>query len=155
MYKTIAFVSALFAGAEAGFSWGQCPDFTVQQDFDVESYSGRWYEVAKDRYIPFEIGSKCVQAKYEATEDGPVAVTNYAYIWAYGWFSMGGFAYELDPIQAEGSLFVTFNDEKPTEDTQGNYNVISTDYDSYTIVYSCSQHTWWNYSYLWLLTREP
>ena len=50
---------------------------------------------------------------------------------------------------ASGQCFVTFNGA-PTP-TKTNYQVIETDYSSYSVVYSCSSTK----AYLWLLSREP
>ena len=38
-----------------------------------------------------------------------------------------------------------------------NYTVMETDYDNYTIVYSCSDWFWGyaSFDYLWILSREP
>ena len=79
MFKTIAFVSALIAGVEAGFGTGGCPSVTLEQNFDAERYQGQWFEATKDKLTWFELTAKCVTSKYETQDDGPIKASNGAY----------------------------------------------------------------------------
>ena len=55
------------------------------------------------------------------------------------------------------SLVVAFGDDIPTSDQIANYNVISTDYDNYAIVYSCEDQYkgLFHAEYFWVLARKP
>ena len=58
MNKFVSLGAALASTASAAFHWGGCsPDTKPQPTFDLDRYAGVWYEIAKDKYIPFEIGS--------------------------------------------------------------------------------------------------
>ena len=37
---------------------------------------------------------------------------------------------------------------------EANYNIVDTDYQSYTIVYTCSEKLFLKFELLWILTRE-
>lgn len=54
----------------------------------------------------------------------------------------------------EGTLGVKFSSFQPV---WGDYNVIDTDYDNYTFIYSCFSAGWGliQQEYYWILTREP
>ena len=117
--------------------------------FDPNSYTGRWFEIARNTDFPFESGD-CGTADYVIRSDGLVGVTNTQYLFDTA---------ELDPIPAyapinqwyNGYLHVYFYAEFP-----GEYQIIDTDYTSYAIVYSC-QTTLANSifvsEYVWLLSR--
>ena len=89
------FSSALFAtAAEASYHWGGCPAFTYMGDeFEVAKYTGHWFEIIRDKYTFFEIGSDCIQADYGLREDGSVSVKNSAHRWWWGWSSVEGSAW--------------------------------------------------------------
>ena len=55
-----AAVACLAASADARYSWGTCPEFQRQPDFDTERYMGTWYSVKKNFLNLFELGSGCV-----------------------------------------------------------------------------------------------
>ena len=60
----------------------------------------------------------------------------------------------MNPERNEGALGVKFSDWMPF---WGSYNILDTDYETYTIVYSCMSAFWGWYSdeYFWILTRDP
>ena len=66
---------------------GGCPTFTqMGSEFDVGRYMGRWYEVVRDMYIPFEVLSSCVNADYTLNKDGKsISVHNKGYNALLGW----------------------------------------------------------------------
>ena len=157
MNRTIQ-VSALLmaAGVHASYSWGACPVVASQATFEVERYTGKWFEVARDRAIPYEIGAKCVNADYEPNSDGSINVTNNARVFNKGWSSLTG----KGVVSNEGgaNLVVALHtDVVPSPDDYANYRIISTDYDSYSIFYTCTDKTGglMHEDYFYILTREP
>ena len=58
----------------------------------------------------------------------------------------------------DASLIVEFSGETPSPSDldEVNYTVVYTDYDTYTVVYSCSDYWygWFSFDYLWILARE-
>ncbi|XP_037380459.1 apolipoprotein D [Talpa occidentalis] len=143
-------LAGLFGVAEGqAFHLGKCPTPPVQEDFDVNKYLGRWYEIEK---IPlsFEKGS-CNQANYSLMENGNIKVIN-------------------QEMRPDGSV-----NQIESEATQGNltepaklgvkyfwlmpltpYWVLATDYKNYALVYSCTTIIWlFHMDYVWILGRNP
>jgi len=157
-----------FANAQV-FSWGKCPNFKVKKQFDPQMYLGRWYEYSKYD-TQFERGSNCITADYSdiTKTGGPVTigVLNRRNDPTKGLVNATGEATLVEPNNPDkpAKLFVTFNGVKFSvpegRDNIGlsvmpNYNVVDTDYTSYTIVYACRMtDTNTRSEFLWILTRE-
>ena len=71
MFKnTIGVASALALGVHAGPRW-RCPtDYEPMDSFDVNRYAGKWYEIVRDKFTPFELFSSCVAAEYTPSRNG-------------------------------------------------------------------------------------
>ena len=55
--------------------WGPCPQVSVKPDFDITSYPGTWYEIARyPTHSPESEDVRCVQGVY-GTSDKPNYVT--------------------------------------------------------------------------------
>ena len=151
----IAVTAATVALAGPSLRRRECPEFSAMADFDLEGYTGAWYEIVRDRATPFEFLAGCVVADYGLSEDGEsVSVRNSAHKYHQGWSFVEG---EATPagIPGTGSLAVHF-DGMPQVDEEANYTVLDTDYETYSIVYSCG--TFYNlltFDMLWVLAREP
>ena len=133
-------------------------NFEVKQDFDINKYLGTWYEAFRSKHFRFGAG-ECVTANYSIRPDGYIRVFNSNIKYdAEGKLNnfrnkpSPGWAYQPDPEKKEGTLGVKFSVFQPF---YGNYNVLETDYESFTIVYSKSDGCLGSREYCWLLTREP
>ena len=116
----------------------------------------------RDETTGFEWNSKCVTARYEDKGDGTVSVRNGGRAW-WWWFTYYYTADGLAIFNKNGKgaeAAVNLNPLAPTKaDTEAiensNYNVLYTDYDTYSVVYSCAE-TWLGgaiYENLWILSR--
>ncbi|XP_064614663.1 apolipoprotein D-like [Liolophura sinensis] len=115
---------------------GECPDIQVQPNFKKEKYVGTWYEYERF-FAAFELGGICGQANYTAKPDGHIRVLNIGFNeWTKKVTSAEGDAYAPDP-SVPAKLVVSFPGV-PGPFAKGNYWVVSTDYDSYAVVWSCS-----------------
>lgn len=138
-------------------STGECPSVNVQQDFDIEQYMGTWYEMERFFAI-FEAFQDCVSADYTLDSSGAVIVNNTGYshtFWNKGYNSIVGDAIAEDPNNP-AKLSVRFFKNQP----RGDYWVLTTDYSSYTVVWSCKEVSLGifgkiNTQFAWILTRQP
>ena len=71
---------AFFQEAMAVFLKADCPKVPTVEKFDAKRYAGKWYEVVRDKNIPFMKGASCTTAKYTLGEDGDIDVTNRAFL---------------------------------------------------------------------------
>ncbi|XP_052808166.1 apolipoprotein D-like [Mya arenaria] len=151
-FATILLCVCLFRGVIGqSISSGKCPQVKVQDNFDIEKYVGRWYEQER-LFFAFELDQKCVTAEYTLQQDGSVQVNNTGYVKLERKFSTSlGNAKAEDP-KVPAKLGVKFFPEQP----RGDYWVLSTDYTSYTVIWSCGPITGVdaNIQLGWILTRE-
>jgi len=154
---------AASASAQAVMRMGTaCPDPPVQQNFDIEKYTGRWFEYVKFPNF-FQIGARCVIANYTLQEGGTVRVVNVAiekysldhndspHCPLYRNRIAVGDAAAVDPSEP-AKLEVRFSE---SGGPPGKYWVLETDYDNYAVVYSCSPYmSMVSVENAWVLTRE-
>merc|ERR1712070_1256562 len=138
------------ANAYMGFGW--CP--LVMPDpvgnFDIEKYMGTWYEIRRDKEVWYGKGSECVTATYSYKPEWwriwKVDVNNRSYdrdkdevrdtTWGWGTDWTRSWARCDD----QGNCDVKFYWYP-----EGNYQVLDTDYTTYSLVYGCD--TWFGLFY--------
>ncbi|XP_065804887.1 apolipoprotein D-like isoform X1 [Labrus bergylta] len=145
----VLFAFLLTAAAAEGqsFHQGNCPQPSVQENFNVTQYMGTWYEVEK---LPamFERG-KCNQATYSLLDDGTVKVRNVELLANGKISSIEGVAKVKNSSQP-AILDVSFFRGVP----DAPYWVLSTDYHSHALVYSCSDYFGlFHIDFAWILAR--
>ncbi|XP_039645804.1 apolipoprotein D-like isoform X3 [Perca fluviatilis] len=145
----VLFMLLLTAAAADGQSFhpGKCPQPPVQEDFNVTRYMGTWYEIEKLPAV-FERG-KCNQATYSLLADGTVKVHNSELVLNGKINSIEGVAKVKNSSQP-AILAVSFFKGVP----DSPYWVLDTDYQSYSLVYSCSDvFGLFHVDYAWILAR--
>ncbi|KAM8730906.1 apolipoprotein Db [Acanthopagrus schlegelii] len=129
------------------YRWGPCPTPQVQPNFNLQQYLGRWYEIAK---LPasFERG-KCIEANYAVRKDGSIQVLN-SQFYKDKVRTAEGTAVIHDPREA-AKLGVSFSYFTP----YGPYWVLTTDYTSLSVVYSCTDILrLFHIEFAWILGRS-
>ncbi|MBB5020789.1 lipocalin family protein [Desulfurispira natronophila] len=116
----------------------------VVDDFELESYLGTWYEIARFDHS-FERGLDNVRARYELREDGGIDVVNRGYKRDEGrWKEARGKAYFHGKSHV-GRLKVSFFGP-----FYSSYNIIALDeHYQYAMIAGPS------HKYFWILAREP
>jgi len=115
------------------------------QGFDLESYLGKWYEIARLDH-PFERGLSDVTAEYSLRDDGGVKVVNRGFESDRNkWKDAEGKAYFIGDTSS-GKLKVSFFGP-----FYGAYNVIALDQEAYQWSMVVGPNT----DYLWILSRTP
>lgn len=118
---------------------------TTVDEFDIEQYMGRWYEIARFDH-KFERGLVGCTADYSLNDDGTVKVVNSGYRDDFdGKFKQSeGVARQRKggaPGELEVSFFLWF---------YGDYNVLEIDPDYQNVLVGSSTD-----NYLWILSRQP
>ncbi len=120
-------------------------DITPVDDFHVERYLGKWYEIARLDHS-FERGLISVTADYSLRPDGGIRVDNRGYSTNDGkWKQAEGKAYFVTRPD-QGFLKVSFFGP-----FFGSYVIFELDRDNYSYALVCGPDK----SYLWLLARSP
>ena len=118
---------------------------TPVNDFELDRYLGRWYEIARLDHS-FERGLERVTADYTRRPDGGVQVLNRGFdIEKQQWREARGKAFFVGPA-SQGYLKVSFFGP-----FYGSYVIFELDRDGYQHAFVCGPNT----SYLWLLARTP
>ncbi|KAI5940239.1 Apolipoprotein D [Manis javanica] len=126
-----------------------CPAPPVQEDFDVNKYLGRWYEIEKIP-VSFEKGS-CIQANYSLMENGNIKVINQE-MRPDGTVNQIEGEASQDNLTEPAKLGVKFFWLMPSSP----YWVLATDYENYALVYSCTTIVWlFHMDHVWILGRNP
>ncbi|XP_042878650.1 apolipoprotein D-like [Penaeus japonicus] len=135
---------------------GSCSNQAVVQNFDLNSYLGKWYEIEK-YFAIFELGGKCITAEYSLLPNGGIKVVNTQTNVISGTESSAeGQAVLADPASGEAKLVVSFSPfGGAPSGGDGNYWVLDTDYTSYAVVWSCAFDVKVaNGQFLWILMRD-
>lgn len=136
--------SALLGFAQGILDVGQCPEFSNIETFDVPPYLGRWFESQRFE-AGFELGQTCVTADYGYLSPTMITVTNTANLPDGSLTSIVGNATATDTV---GQLIVYF-----PGNGLGVYNVLDTDYETYSCVYACAQVGELREQFAWILSR--
>lgn len=124
---------------------GMPDNLTPVNDFKVDAYLGKWYEIARLDHS-FERGLSQVTAEYSLREDGGIKVVNRGYSAAENeWKEAEGKAYFVDD-ENEGYLKVSFFGP-----FYGSYVVFELEKKGYEYAFVSGPNT----DYLWLLSRTP
>ncbi|XP_055605082.1 uncharacterized protein LOC129753306 [Uranotaenia lowii] len=159
----LVLIATLMATVGAVIYNRPCPEVgpPVVQNFQVEPYLGRWYEL--QRYEQeFELNYDCSQARYGLLDDLTVSVTNSAYN-----------LFNSSTTQLEGTAKISFPEEEYLQgklnvsffgrpNDRANYWVLDTDYENFSIVWSCeplpeeqSNESFWLLSRTRTLSSDP
>ncbi|GLH09467.1 hypothetical protein R5R35_006427 [Gryllus longicercus] len=119
-------------------------------DFNMARYLGRWYEA--ERYFAlFEFAGKCVSANYSAADDGRFLIVNRQTSSLTGIRSTIEGEVRLVGRSDESKLSVKFP-SLPVS-LAAPYWVLDTDYENYSVVWSCSNFGLFSTRNAWILTR--
>ena len=124
-----------------------------QTSFDVSRYAGQWFEIYRSKNIPFEKGTD-ITATYTINEnDGSVAVVNKEWLPQKKQWNQATGTASVDDPSVPAQLTVRFFRFLPG----GNYQVMKTDYDNFSVV--LSDNSWffgfYRRKYAWILARQP
>lgn len=140
MKKTLIAMIMLLAGCV-----GIPEDIKPVDNFQVERYLGKWYEIARLDHS-FERGLTRVTADYSLRDDGGVRVLNRGYSAKENkWKEAEGKAYFVKGSD-QGYLKVSFFGP-----FYGSYIVFELDHENYQYSLVCGPDK----SYLWILARSP
>lgn len=118
---------------------------TPVENFQLERYLGKWYEIARLDHS-FERGLSSVSAEYRLRPDGGVRVINRGYSEAdMKWRQAEGKAYFVNRPDS-GFLKVSFFGP-----FYGSYVILDLDRDHYSYALVCGPDK----TYLWILARSP
>ncbi|TKS79604.1 Apolipoprotein D [Collichthys lucidus] len=144
---SLTLLSVLPANAQV-IKPGRCPRPAVQPEFDAARYLGTWYDIQRLPHT-FQKG-ECSTATYSLKSPGVVGVLNRELLADGSISTISGTAMAKDPTEP-AKLLVSFFENSPP----APYWVLSTDYDNYSLVYSCTDLGILHVEFAWIMSRQP
>ncbi|XP_063318879.1 apolipoprotein D-like [Pelmatolapia mariae] len=144
---SLTLLSIVAAGAQS-IKPGRCPVPAVQEKFDAARYLGKWHEIQR-LSNSFQKG-QCSTATYSLQSPGVVGVLNKELLPDGTIDSINGTAKAASSSEP-AKLLVTFFENTPPSP----YWVLSTDYDNFALVYSCTEMESLHGEFIWILSRNP
>ncbi|XP_059468528.1 crustacyanin-A2 subunit-like [Neocloeon triangulifer] len=127
---------------------GDCPSVTVQQNFDLQRFSGRWYQYSS--YSPVEIG-KCDYHEYTDNGNGTLGFSEFTFLPQRNKdVTVYGLIYPATDA-GDGKLLITYFQYGNVPRT---YYVLGTDYDNFAIIWSCRKDGSNARQTSWIITRK-
>ncbi|XP_059468386.1 apolipoprotein D-like [Neocloeon triangulifer] len=141
-------ILASLAVCVVGASAGDCPSVNVEQNFDLQKFSGRWYQYST--YSSMEPG-KCAYHEYTDNGNGTLGFSAFTYLPKKNKdMTIYGLIYPASEA-TDGKLLITYFHYG---DVARNYYVLGTDYKNYAIVWSCRKDGSDARQSSWIMTRK-
>lgn len=134
------------------FKEGSCPQFAnATNSFELESFMGPWFEIARTADIEFEQGN-CVNVYFELNANKTVDVSISEPIEGeYHKFQLVAEPSDLNTL----TFKLTSSDGRLTREPFAlNYQILATDYDNYAYIYSCTDVESGRNEYFFILLRR-
>ncbi|XP_017770322.1 PREDICTED: uncharacterized protein LOC108558043 [Nicrophorus vespilloides] len=130
---------------------GSCPNIPTMDNFDTNKYAGKWFEA--ERYFAlFEFGGKCITGDYHIKKNGDITIINHQTSALTGIRStIEGLGNMIDRSD-EAKLTVQFPSLPVSFSVP--YWVLDTDYENYSVVWSCTNFGIFSVKNAWILTRS-
>ncbi|XP_068214690.1 apolipoprotein D-like [Palaemon carinicauda] len=142
---------AVFTHAQISFR-GSCPRLPVIKDFDFDRYLGRWFEQEK-YFVAYQTVGRCWSGTYIKNK-GKISVRlDFRDIVLDRPNVITVDVFRKRPYEEPSRLTYTIPNVPLFED---NYEVLATDYKSWTIEYTCVNKGVFGHTKIaWILTRSP
>ena len=151
-------IVALVGVAQSAISFGKCPKVEYVDKFDATKYAGAWYNVYKDRLMPYTLTADCITQNFTPREDGNVDLYFRGYYWALA-----------DYMGVNGTMFQCGEGSKDTWTCQATMgttdshakkhpiHVLATDYENWNVGYECKEHHhgWYKTEWVTINARTP
>ena len=152
--QTSLLLALCVAICSAGIRFGKCPaTYETEQSFDLDRYVGDWYQIARDARLPYGRG-ECGTATYVPDVQRPseAFVLNQQRKRNSDETKEFPIFGKVKPTGESGRFELTFS----TVFAKGTYEVLETDYKSYSVVYTCGTIAGFlTTEYVWILSRDP
>jgi len=135
------------------WSWGWCPNrenIVKNKTINLKAYSGTWYEIKRTN-TEFQL-KECISKNYTITNDFNILVDSRAYSQ-----QNNSFVINHSTLRKTNRPFEFKEDIVPflSNIYDREYIILDTDYNNYSIIYSCYDAGLMKDQYIWILSRKP
>ncbi|KAK9873351.1 hypothetical protein WA026_022156 [Henosepilachna vigintioctopunctata] len=150
-------VILILAKSIFGSGFGKCPKQEHLKNFNISRFAGRWFEIERTFYL-IEVMYSCVTIEMESLSNIKLNISVVSRSrWSDGITVSEGYAIQT---RRDPSTFVyKVNTKLPRLISKylpgaGLYQIIDTDYDSYAVLWSCSDYIIFYTDMLWIWGRQ-
>ncbi|CAO1423690.1 unnamed protein product [Diamesa serratosioi] len=161
------FVHLLWLKMVLGSGFGKCPNFPSMPKFNIEKFLGKWQEVERSFYFP-EIANGCTSIAFQnssAKNNDGIIVYEIAIKTINQWTQSPGVLIGTMETETQNSSIMNIQLQtrlpaplarltNPFLPGSGKYQVLFSDYDNFSIFYSCSNFGIAYTDQIWLLGRD-
>ncbi|CAK1544466.1 unnamed protein product [Leptosia nina] len=132
-------------------SLGWCPDYQPMANFNINRFLGNWFE--EERYFTVsELGTRCVNTKYESTPEGRIIVSNEITNSLTGMKRVLDGTLQMIGREGEGRMVIKYASLPVPYDNE--FIILDTDYDTFAVMWACSGVGPVHIQNAWILTRD-
>ncbi|VVC39209.1 Lipocalin/cytosolic fatty-acid binding domain,Invertebrate colouration protein,Calycin,Lipocalin [Cinara cedri] len=155
---SFVFLLQRFVAAVDGQSLGKCPKMETMKNFDPKQFEGQWYEVEKTFYM-MEMTASCTSFNFTLNPDKTSfkvhvgtksRITGNPNIFS-GTATLLSKSKSVLNYQADSRLPNILSRMIPTT---GLYHIMHSDYENYTVLWSCTSFGLFHTDIVWVLGRE-
>lgn len=126
---------------------GNCPKINITENFSLPRFLGTYYEIRAYPYF-YTLGKSCISWKFVPTDTDIIKVEVKHKTLETEETEVG-----MSSVVRPGVLLVSFPNSTITR-ADANFYVLSTDYDNYAVLYTCTNALFVNAQNAWILSRR-
>ncbi|XP_022900272.2 apolipoprotein D-like [Onthophagus taurus] len=135
----------------------KCPKQEPIKDFNIDKFSGRWYEIERSFYV-WELHTKCLSVDLQLKRPGIINISVNRLNRLSGSKKLtGGLGIQAKKNPSIFQVKVASSLPKPVDQFlpgAATYQVLYTDYETFAVIYSCSSYVLFHYDRIWILGRN-
>lgn len=146
-FSFIIFATIISQSSSQILETGNCPKVNVTDNFSLPQFLGKWHEVRAFPYF-YTLGSSCISWTFIQNDDGTLNVEV-----RQSQFDVEEVEIGNCEISRPGVILISYPNSIVTR-ADADYHVLSTDYENYAVLFTCTNAFFVNAQNAWILSRK-